>query len=331
MSVGLPRTFLLVQAVVLLLCSCPAFAGRSVSLYFDGAVINRDETAKNGYLELSLPASVRVETLRITPVGAARIERVEVIPKQPAKKVEKELATITEREDLLRDRLKALATREEIFTSAAKSQSAKAPRRTKANPEPLAAIRQGTDYAISQLEAVFQLQRKTNRELKQLEEKRARLVKDGEAGSFLARVWLTPAAGTVVASYIQSDRNWQPRYEVRATGGGTAGFAVFPAAVELGRGESGKVVLAPLDKGRDAPSWQYGSASRSLMTTELPVVRKMEDAGPVSLLQLSLTNTTTMSFPAGEFSCYDKGGYQGRGQFPPLEPGRTVELRCSNN
>lgn len=318
-------------ALVLLLWSCPASAARNVALFLDGALVQRDETARNGYLEISLPAAVRPESLRIRPVGGAQIQRVQVVPKQPSQKVAKELAAITERQEQLQDRLKALALREQIFTSAAKSQSAKAPRRTKTNPEPLATIRQGTDYAISQLEAVFQLQRKANRELKQLEEKRGRLSRDEQAAGSVARVWVTPAAGGVTATYLQTDRSWQPRYEIRVTADDKARLAVFPGGVELQRGEKGTVSSMTVDKAGGAASWQYLDSSRPLSVTELPVRRKTEAVGPMQLLTLALTNSSGSAIPAGEFSCFADGTYQGRGQLPLLEPGRTVELRCSNN
>ena len=322
---------ILAPVLMLLLWSGPACAARSVALFLDGALVQREETARNGYLEISLPAAVRPESLRIRPDGQARILRVQVVPKQPGKKAGKELAAITERQEQLQDRLQALAVREEIFKSAAKSQSAKAPRRTKTNPEPLATIRQGTDYAISQLEAVFQLQRKANRELKQLEEKKARLLRDGQGTGSLARVWLSPAGGSVTATYLQSDRSWQPRYEIRVDGSDTARFAVFPGGVELQRGETGVLRNATMDKAGAAASWQFRDSNRPLMVTELPIRRKTAGSGPIPFLTLSLTNSSSAAIPAGEFSCYDNGVYQGGGQLPLLEPGGTVELRCSNN
>jgi hypothetical protein len=316
----------------MLLWSGPACAARSVALFLDGAVIQRDETARNGYLEISLPAAARPESLRIRPDGQAQILRVQVVPKQPGKKVGKELAAITERQEQLQDRLQALAVREEIFKAAAKSQSAKAPRRTKTNPEPLSTIRQGTDYAISQLEAVFQLQRKANRELKQLEEKKARLLRDGQGAGSLARVWLSPAGGSVTVTYLQSDRSWQPRYEIRADGSEKARFAVFPGGVELQRGENVTLSNVTMDKASAAAaSWPFRDNNRPLMVTELPVRRNTAVSGPIPLLSLTLTNSSGAAIPAGEFSCYDNGVYQGGGQLPLLEPGGTVELRCSNN
>jgi hypothetical protein len=65
-------------------------------------------------------------------------------------KGEKELDTLLEQRNRLGDRLQALETREEIFKSATKSQSGKAPRKTRANPDPMLTIRQGTEFAIAQ-------------------------------------------------------------------------------------------------------------------------------------------------------------------------------------
>lgn len=323
------RPPIVVSVLLLLLWSCPVSAGRNVSLYLDGAVVERDEVAKNGYLEIYLPASARTDTLRITPVGEARIVRVQVAPKQPSGKVEKELAAISKQQELLQDRLKALSIKEDIFRSAAKSQSAKAPRRTKTNPEPLSTIRQGTDYAISQLEAVFQMQRRASRELKQLDERRVKLAGDQQGGGSVARVWVTPGSARVSAAYIQNDRIWQPQYEIRVIGGGKARFSVFPGTVELLRGETGKVKLAAMENDAEASSLTYFDSGRPVLVSELPAGMKLESTGPIPLMTVTLTNTTGAAIPAGEVSCYGDGIYRGRGRLPRLEIGRTTELRCS--
>jgi len=320
-----------VLVLLLLLWSMPAFAGRAVTLYLDGAVIERSESAKNGYLEILLPPSARSETLRIKPAGGAQIIRVQVDARQPGKRVEKELAAIGERQELLQDRLRALSVREEIFRSAAKSQSAKAPRKTKTNPEPMTTIRQGTDYAIAQLEGVYQAQRRVNRELKQLEEKRARLSRDEQAGGSVARIWLSPANGLVSATYIQSDRSWQPRYEIRAKGDGMASLAVFPDGVEPLAGEQVAVRPAKLAEGESGVVWRFTERFRPLMTTELPAGRKAESADPVPRFQLSLANSTAVPLPAGDYTCYADGVYLGRGRLPLLQPGGTADLQCGSN
>jgi len=328
---GLRPLRILAPALIVLLWSIPASAGRSVSLYLDGAVVERDGTAKNGYLEFQLPTTARPESLRIRPVGPARIIRVQVVEREPDRKVAKELASIAERQDLLQDRLKALSVREEIFRSAAKSQSAKAPRRTKTNPEPLSTIRQGTDYAITQLESVYQAQRKVNRELKLLEEKRAKVLRNELAGGRVARVWLAPSSGAATATYIQPDRIWQPRYEIRVTGNDKARLSVFPGEVPLQRGEGANLNLAALGSGNRTSSWKYLESGRPVVEMELPAGRKVETTGVVPVTKLTLSNTSEAVIPPGEFSCFCDGVYHGSGKLALLEPGNTVELHCGGN
>lgn len=322
---------ILAPVLMVLLWSIPAFAGRSASLYLDGAVIERDETARNGYLEFRLPASVRPESLRIRPVGSGRITRVQLAEREPDRKVARELTAMAERRELLQDRLKALAVREEIFRSAAKSQSAKAPRRTKTNPEPLAAIRQGTDYAITQLEGVYQARRRATRELELLEEKRAKIMGEDMAGGKVARVWLTPASGGARASYVQSDRSWQPRYEIRASGSDTARVAIFPGEIGRHRDEAVTLTLAALANAGSASSWSYRDAGLPLAELELPATRRTEAGGAVPLVTLTLSNASTVALPPGEFSCYCDGVYHGTGRLSLLKPGSTAELRCGGN
>jgi len=201
----------------------------------------------------------------------------------------------------------------------------------KTNPEPLSTIRQGTDYAITQLESVYQSQRKVNRELKLLEEKRAKVLRDDQTGGKVARVWLSPSTGVATATYIQSDRTWQPRYEIRATGADKARLSIFPGEISLNRGENVRVNLAALGSGSRTLSWQYRENDRPLVEMDLPASRKLESAGAVPVEKLALSNTTGMAIPQGEFSCYSDGVYQGSGRLALLEPGSMVELQCGSN
>lgn len=317
--------------IVLLLWSTPLFAARGVVLYLDGAVVTRDETARKGYLEVAIPPSAHAGSLSIKPADGAKILRVQLVSRQPSRKTEKELAALTERQELLQDRLKALSIREDVFRSAAKAQSAKAPKRTKTNPEPLATIRQGTDYAIAQLESVFQAKRRVDKELKQLEEKRARLVREEQVGGSVARVWTSPASARVVATYLQSDRSWQPAYEVRVEGAERAEFAILPAGVSLQQGERGKLALALLADGRSVPQWNYADELTPVSVTGLQIANKIDAGGLLPRLALAMTNTTGMQLPAGELACYADGAYLGRGRFPGLDAGKALEFICNNN
>jgi len=105
-----------------------------------------------------------------------------------------------------------------IFKSAAKSQGAKAPRKTKANPEPLQAIRQGTDFAIAQLEAVYTSRRKTEQEIKRLDNRIAAARTNGKAPESIARVLVSPTRGRVTARYALAGLGWSPSYDISWTG-----------------------------------------------------------------------------------------------------------------
>ncbi|HEY5973154.1 MAG TPA: hypothetical protein VIU41_00290, partial [Geobacteraceae bacterium] len=158
--------------ILLLLLAVPHLASaRTVTIYLDGAIVEEEVTARKGYLELALPAGLAAGSLRLKPVGEGRLRRVVMVPGKPDRKLDKELTSLNERRDLLKDRMRALSTREEIFKGAAKSQSGKAPRRSKTNPAPLSTIKQGTDYALAQLEEVYTARRRTEKELRGLDER----------------------------------------------------------------------------------------------------------------------------------------------------------------
>ncbi len=137
------RVTLATSLLILFTLNADAFASRSLTLYLDGAQIEQRETARKGYLEITVPAAALKDSLKIAPDKGVEILRVSTAPQKLAKNVVNELGQLDERENQLNARLKALSVREEIFKSAAKSQSAKAPRRTKTNPEPLSTIKAG--------------------------------------------------------------------------------------------------------------------------------------------------------------------------------------------
>src|SRR5690349_16614181 len=98
-------------AALFLLLQIPfvCFAGSSVTLYLDGAVVEHAESARKGYIELFLPPSARTDSLKIKPKPGTTINRVVVRPRKPSKGREQEIASIQERQDLLNDRIKALS------------------------------------------------------------------------------------------------------------------------------------------------------------------------------------------------------------------------------
>jgi len=305
-----------------------AFAGRTLTFYLDGAQVVQRETARKGYLELLIPPGSLKESLRIAPEKGVQIVRVVMTPQKPAKSVETELRQLGEREELLHDRLKALSVREEIFKAAAKSQSGKAPRRTKTNPEPLSTIKQGTDYAITQLETVYHAKRKAERELAQIAERRSTLGREELSGGTVAKVWLTPASGSVTAAWVQPDRRWSPSYQIRVGDKGSALISLSAQGVALAKGESAELVLAMFNSGGNPPRFRYENVLSPLKNAECNITNINETNS--SPFIVSFTNSSVMNLPAGEISCFKSGVYMGNGNFQGVEAGKTTEVVCNS-
>jgi hypothetical protein len=309
-----------VVAVCFSLLQIPSIcrAASSVTLYLDGAIVEQSESARKGYIELLLPPSARTDSLKIKPKPGTVISRVAVTPRKPSKRRDEELASIQERQDLLQDRIKALTVREEIFKSAAKSQSGKAPRKSKTNPEPLAGIRQGTDYAIAQLEAVYTAKRKAEKELKLLDEKKSQLELDDHSSP----------SGTVTASWIQADRNWSPSYELRVDSPDKIRMSLFAGEVPKAKGEKLVFELSSLDAPPSTSRYRFAGESGSLRFDNLKISGKIPE--PAQFPVITVTSDAKGSLPPGEVSCYRNGEFLGTGKFPGLEADRTLEFRCIN-
>lgn len=317
-----------VLAVVLL--AMPAFAAeKSITLYLDGARVEQAVSAVRGYAEIPLPATALPDSLRIKPSAGITIDRVDTVAATADPKQGQQLEKLTERRDQLEDRLQALATRERIFTAAAKSQSGKAPRKTKNNPEPLAAIRQGTDFAIAQLEGVYQAKRKAEKELKSVQARLDSTKKAANIGGSKVKIRLKGRAGKIIVSYLVADLRWQPVYDFKIDGGGSAQVverAVIPA---LGDGVAVAVVFGRL---ADAAGLQ----PLALKTRELPEISTktfpLADlilvASPQPVLSFSMTNDSAMPLDPGEAFCYHRGEYLGRFSFAGLTQGKSGAITC---
>jgi hypothetical protein len=321
------KPFSLTTALAIILAfSADVFAGRSVTLYLDGARVEQSEIARKGYLEITVPAGAARDSLRIAPGKGVEILRVVTAPLQLPKSIEAELGKLAEREELLNARLKALSVREEIFKSAAKSQSAKAPRRTKTNPEPLSTIRQGTDYAITQLESVYQAKRKAEKELAQIAGRRSLLGKDELSGGNVARVWLTPASGSVTAVWIQSDRRWTPAYQLRVDDKGSAVISLAAQGITLAKGETADLVLATLQSAGHIAAFRYENSLAILKKEEFKVTSQPETGH--SPFMVSLTNSSGLNLPPGDISCFKSGVYMGIGIFQGVDVGKPIDIVC---
>ena len=319
------RIFLALLFCSLAAASVSAGQQQTTTLYLDGTVIEQVGATGRGLIEVPLSAAVQPGSLRVKQLSGAAIDRVEIVPSGKSGLREAEAARLTERQEQLGDRLRALETREEIFRAAAKAQSGKAPRKTKTNPEPLSTIRKGTDYALAQLEEVYRARRKAEKELKEVTASLAARKEQSGADS-TARIVLKGKSGKVGISYIRSDLKWLPRYDFRLDGSGVADVTV---RARLPQGAKGSLAVVPsllADAAAETrlPVSEHTDAvvasfrSSALHERFLP--------GPRSSATFTVKNETSGKFPEGVATCYWKGEYIGTTLFAGFGPGESREV-----
>lgn len=319
-----------VVAILALLLFAPGNAlatSRSITFFSDGALVEIEAGAIQGVIETTLPAGMAENSLRVKPAGATSIQRVELQPLRREAADEHERDRLLERKSRLEDRLQALTTREEIFTSAAKSQSGKAPRKTKANPDPMQTIRQGTDFAIAQLEAVYTARRKTTQELRRVDA----LIAEGRAknrgAGTLARIHVEPKNGRVSIRCALTGLSWKPRYDIRVTNAGTADLTLFgqlpgPFTGYLLR--ASPEALAGATSAR-MPAVQPGTGAR-LAEVTLPLEELEIVSGLTTSFSALMKNTSTLNLPAGQAALYRSGEYLGQMRFTGISSGRSARI-----
>lgn len=312
---------------LLLIAAASTARCKSVTFYADGAIVELAVSAHRGILEIPLPSALVEGSLRIRPDNGTAIQRVDIVPAPAdAGKAEKELDALLEQRNRLGDRLQALATREEIFTSAAKSQSGKAPRKTKSNPDPMQSIRQGTEFAIAQLEAVYTARRKTEQEIRRLDG-RITAAKKSRGPESLARVVLTPAHGKITARYAVSGSGWTPRYDIYLDGNGGAQAALSGKFPGIFGGYLLQASPAPLAESASARVFQIPSGPLGgLARYRLAVTEQFFATGVPTAFSFEMKNLEPVHLPAGDASIYRNGEYIGRLRFDGLSSGRSKKF-----
>lgn len=303
-------------------------APRELTLFPDASLIEVEVAAKKGSAEFSFPLPIREGTLRVKPLdSSSTIGRVELFPFRTPDRLQKELDNLTEQKNRLEDRLKALDTREDIFAAAAKSQSSKAPRKTKSNPDPLTSVRQGTDFAIAQLEAVFTARRRTEQELKKVVTRLAALQKTALGGPTL-RVSVSPATSRIRIAAILKEGGWTPHYEIRIQGAGNAQVTLAADnRASLPDGYTVSATAAALSAGQPRQTYPFSaSGAPRLSAWQLPVEQEQVTAGPLPAFSLTIKNTTTLPLPAGKAALYYAGEYLGTTDFSAVAAGASATL-----
>jgi hypothetical protein len=318
----------LLGAFILFLCTFPAHAAtESLVLFLDGARIERELIARKGYLEMPLPAEILPNSLRVKPVGDCSVLRVHTAPVATERRQEKEVISLEERKAVLLDRLKILEEREGIFKAAAKSQSSRALRKTKNNPEPLDAVRKGTDFAVAQMESVHTARRKAEKELAAVEARLVAVGKKSGTGS-VARVWLSRPEGRVRISCLVSGLTWTPWYDFRLSGNGNAETVMRAKLPAVALSASVSVVPLTLADayGAEPVTYPVSSDLAAITSFRLPLTQETLTSGPVPFLSFTLNNSSGKSLPAGEACGYWQGVYLGRAQFSGCRAGESLQL-----
>ena len=323
-----------ISVILVLLLSCTVLQARAsaetVTYYLDGAKVEYEAKVNRGYLEVQLPAMTVANSLRVKPLDGCSITRVEIQPVKPAVKTAKQLAGLLERKNILGDRLSTLDTREQIFKAAAKSQSGRAVRKTKTNPEPMANIRQGTEFAMAQLESVYAVRSRTERELAALESRIASLQKDNGSASSIGKVWLTGNAGRVRIAYLLAGPKWLPMYNFNLDGSGSMHAELRADYPVTDRATSVFVVphhLADEDAGFAAPlavSERFGKVAEY----QVPLETVEYVRSPVPSLALAFKAPANTIMPAGVVACFRQGEFLGTVNFAGCRSNESKTLIC---
>ncbi|MDD5285631.1 MAG: hypothetical protein PHD54_07205 [Desulfuromonadaceae bacterium] len=314
----------LIFPLLILLSAVAASAGGNMTCYIDGTIVVRDEAAIKGMVEVPLAAGLLDGTLKVVPAAGTTLLNVEISSARLDNRSRKEIETLTEQRQRMEDRLRALAIREEIFKSAAKSQSGKAPRKTKSNPDPMQAIRQGTDFAIAQLESVYTTRRKTDQEINRIDARIAAARKSAHSGESSARISVTPARGRVTIRYATSERAWLPFYDMHLAGDG---FARLQFSARIMRNFDGYLLrISPGSLAENATAATFpvsGGGSAIFASYRFPLSEENYGTGIYNYFSARITNSGKQHLPAGEAGLYKSGAYLGKFRFEGLSSGRS--------
>jgi hypothetical protein len=299
------RLTLLCTGILLFLsCQSVLAGGKNVVLFLDGARMEVEASAVDGYLEYALPDSFTPGSLRVKPLGGASVLRVELVPAERDRRRSREIARIEEQVSAQQDRMQALSRQEEIFSAAVKSQSGKAPRKTKANPNPVSSLQQGTEFALAQLESVYRGKRKCQHTLDALQLELAAAKKRAA----VAQIWL--AGGRARLTYLTRGECWIPSYDFRWSGGVSGELLLHAKLPPAEKGVQYQVSAGTLAQGLPARAVRGDFPTLASYPLALTSAVRSEQAPKTfefTLLEAEL--------PPGEAAAFWRGEYLGTGHF----------------
>jgi len=185
-------------------------------------------------------------------------------------------------------------------------------------------IRQGTDYAITSLEAVYMAERKATEEMRSLERRMVETRKRASGGGGGARIHITPPNGMMTIRFATSGNGWTPFYDIRFYAPGNAELTFYGRAAELPSGAritASQGGVAEFGKsGKVAP--EYSGAFR-FGTYRLPVSDFRIPGFPANDISFRITNSTPSYLPSGRAAIYNRGEYAGELRFEGMSSGRS--------
>lgn len=325
------------RLTIFCLCLCLIFyssgsasAENSVIFYRDGALFQLETTAAKGIIDIPIATAPLDHTFTVIPAPGTTILGVETRKSGHGSGVDKELDVLTEQRRRLEDRLQALETREAIFTSAAKTQSGKAPRKTKANPDPMQTIRQGTDFAIAQLEAVYTARRRTLQEMKKIDARLAVAGKNSRTAGSSVRISVTPPRGRATIRYATAERGWLPGYNLYLDGSGSAVLQLSGQLTMDGRGDRVRVSAGSLAESAAAETFPVREGSAVLARYRVPIKEEFSANGIFTRFSGTITNSTPHYLLPGESGLFRKGTYLGSFAFAGMSSGRSRVISLGN-
>ena len=185
------------------------------------------------------------------------------------------------------------------------------------------AIRQGTEFAIAQLEAVYTSRRKTEQEIRRIDSRIAAAKATGREPEHAVRIYVSPSNGRVTACYALAGQNWTPRYDMYLDGSSSQLYmsGAFSSAFPGYLLQVSPSALAKRDSARVFPV-NPGPAAR-IAKFQLPVAEAHFGAGLQNSFSFVLNNSEKLDLPGGEANLYKSGEYVGRFRFEGISSGRS--------
>lgn len=308
---------------ILAISATLAAAESSITFYRDGALYRQEAVAAGGIIDVPLAADLLEHTLTVVPEAGTTILGVETGTRGSANRPAREIEALTEQRRRLEDRLQALEAREAIFVAAAKAQSGKAPRKSKSNPDPMQAIRQGTDFAIAQLEAVYTARRTATQEIRKIDARLAGTGRGGRPADNSVRIAVSPGRGRVTLRYATAEPGWQPQYSLHLTGDGTAQLHLSARITGNGRGHQIRISPGSLAEAGTAETFPARPVGAVLARYPVPLTEELHAGWVYNRFSGVITNSTPHYLPPGESGLFRGGTYLGKFRFEGISSGRS--------